>query len=78
MQRGVIGMSSEILSANTRPGTSLFTSRSFDPEFQVSSSTFQIAQKSKTACLKHETRDLKRLAPYVARFTRLKATREHS
>ena len=55
MQGGVISMSSEILSANTRSGRSLFASRTFDPELQVSHSTFQVAQKSKTSDLKQET-----------------------
>ena len=71
-------MSSEILPPNTRSGRSLFASRSFDPELQVSHSTFQVAQKSKTSDLKQETRNLKRLAPYVSCLTQLKATRECS
>lgn len=56
-------MSSEILSANSLSCTSLFASRSFECEFQVSSSTFQVEKKSKTSGLKHETGNLKRLAP---------------
>lgn len=78
MQGGVISMSSEILSANSLSCTSLFASRSLEREFQVSHSTFRVAKKSKTSGLKHETRNLKQLAPYASRFTRLKATRERS